>query len=285
MDGVLNLLNKIREAKNPLLVFNHGLGDQILFLPVFLELQIQLRKKITLGTQKKRQFKLIYPQIIYVDELFNVRDKYDFIYTIQYPDSKKLSVPMELHNESAKPYICAFYELGIKDFVWKPYKLHVKNNNKKIDKRIGVHLVGGHTGLQLKSCPNDNAELIWNEIIEAGYEPFEIYMTPKFSEEYRLTDKRCNDYLPFINKKNSLRFEQPDLQKMINEISKCKYFIGIDSGPIYLASTILGCENILGLYSYKRHDHFLPKHISMAKVENYKKNSIKRFLRYKDENN
>lgn len=268
----------LKSKHRPLFVFEHGLGDLINYLPVHNELCRQSGKKIMLATSAKRQFELIRPDIISLNgtESFG---KYDYVYKVHYPDSSNSRPPIELHNESAKPYLCAYYEMGMEKFGWKPFRM----NNKWTDpdsKRVGVHLFG-HTGMQTKFCPNELHESIWNEIIEAGYEPFEVHMIPQFADDYKDDDKGCHD-LPFVNKTNSLRFEEPDLKRMIEETGKCKFFVGIDSGPIYLATALIGPDRVIGLTNKKRHDHFYPKHICTANVGSYERGSIKRLIKQKE---
>lgn len=262
----------IKGKNSALLCFDHGLGDFINFLPIYFELQKQANKKIAIGSPSKRQFNLIYSNTILLDqENINFRSKYDYIYKIHYPDSTDSNIPIEYHIESAKPFLCAYYELGLKPFDWKPFL--ITNKWKDVNsRRIGVNLFG-HTGMRTKFCPNETALKIWDEIIEAGYEPFEVHMKPQFAHEYNLQDRGI-DYFPIANRKNSLRFEIPDLQRMMEEIGKCKYFIGIDSGPIYLAASILGHENVIGLTNKKKHYHFMPQHISSSCVYPYKEKDI-----------
>ena len=275
-------INTVRKAvRGSLFVFEHGLGDLINYLPVHKEFCKQTDRRIALAASAKRQFHLIDPNIISLNgDEANLRNTFDYIYRVHYPDSKNSFPPIELHDEAAKPYLCAYYELGMSEFTWTPFRMQNKwkvNNSK----RVGVHLFG-HTGMNTKLCPNMVAELIWNEIIEAGYEPYEVHMIPQFAKEYSLNDRGCDDNLPMINKTNSLRFEEPNLARMIEEAGKCKYFIGIDSGPIYLATALIGCNNVIGLTNKKRHDHFLPKHISTVNVGNYKHGSVKRILKQKE---
>ena len=271
-----------RTVKGALFVFEHGLGDFINFLPVYQEFCNQAHINVKIAASKKRQFHLINRNVISLEGTeVSLKQSYDYIYRVSYPDSTNSTFPIELHNESAKPYLCAFYELGMPDFTWTPYRM----GNQWLDtnsNRIGVHLFG-HTGMHRKFCPDLVAELIWNEIIDAGYEPFEIHMIPNFANEYNLKDRGCDNSLSMINKTNSLRFEEPDLKRMIEETGKCKFFIGIDSGPIYLASALIGCDNLIGLTNLKRHDHFLPKHISTINVSTYKKGSIKQIIKQKEE--
>jgi ADP-heptose:LPS heptosyltransferase len=252
-----------------LFIFDHGLGDLINFLPVWHEFIEQSGMRPTLGSSAKRQFEYIYPGILNIDKSFDKR-KWQYIYKILYPDPKNTAIPIDISDEPAKPYICAYYELGMKEFTWKPYQM---TNRYKVEnsKRIGVHLFG-HTGMHKKFCPVEVAEKIWQEIIDAGYEPFECHMTPDFADEY--PDFVEADSMDCLTPDCSLRYEKADLSKMIEEIGKCRFFIGVDSGPIYLASALLGVDYIIGLENQKKHNNFLPKHIITVPVLGYKSGTI-----------
>lgn len=250
-------------------IFEHGLGDLINFLPVWHEFIEQAGIKPILASSAKRQFHTIIPNVHVFDETLNIR-KYDYKYKILYPDPQNTSIPIDISEEPAKPYICAYYELGMDEFTWKPYKMFNKYFNRR-SKRVGVHLFG-HTGMHKKFCPVDIAEQIWKEIEEAGYEPYECHMTPEFADEY--PDFVEADTMECITPDCSLRYEKADLGKMIEEIGKCKFFIGVDSGPIYLASALLGTDYIIGLENQKKHNNFLPKHIITVPVLKYKSGTI-----------
>lgn len=268
-------IDKLRTTSGKsLFIFDHGLGDLINFLPVWYEFIKQAGIHPILGSSSKRQFDLIDKNIISIDDLFNKR-RYNYVYKVLYPDPKDSSIPIDVSDEPPKPYLCAFYELGMDYFVWKPYHME---NKYKVDnsRRVGVHLFG-HTGMHKKFCPVEVGEQIWKEIIEAGYEPYECHMTPDFADEY--PDFVEADFMNCLDKDCSLRYEKADLKKMIQEIGKCKFFIGIDSGPIYLASALLGLDNIIGLENQKKHNNFLPKHIVTIPVLNYEAGSIYNQLR------
>jgi len=258
-----------RISGRSIFIFDHGLGDLINFLPVWQEFIRQTGIMPSLGSSAKRQFDFISSNIISIDKSFNNR-QYQYIYKVLYPDPKNSSIPIDISEEPAKPYICAYYELGMEEFTWRPY--HMLNKYKVSDsKRVGVHLFG-HTGMHKKFCPVDVAEKIWQEIIDAGYEPYECHMTPDFAEEY--PDFVEADSMECLTPDCSLRYEQADLGKMIKEIGKCKFFIGVDSGPIYLASALLGTDYMIGLENKKKHNNFLPKHIITVPVLNYKSGTI-----------
>ena len=269
-----------RATKGALFTFEHGLGDLINFLPVYKEFCRQSGINVILGSSAKRQFHLIDSRIITISEFQDFRSRFDYHYRIHYPDSVDSSYPIEHHNEAPKPYLCAIHELGMVDFIWKPYRMP----NKLFDpesKRVGVHLFG-HTGMTDKFVPEEVVLKIWKEIEDAGYEPFEVHMRPGFSEEYKCTDRGSDDFC-LATQDNSLRFEKPDLKRMIEETSKCRFFIGIDSGPIYLAGALIGHDRLIGLINGKRHDHFMPVHISTVGVKSYKEGSIHRILNQKGE--
>lgn len=262
-----------------LAVFEHGLGDLINYLPVHKELCKQTKTNIKIASSAKRQFELIRSDIISLSGNENLRGKFDYIYRIHYPDSSNSMPPIEHHNEAAKPYLCAYHELGMSEFTWTPFRMNNKWKSPHL-KRIGIHLFG-HTGMQTKFCPNEVAESVWNEVIDAGYEPFEVHMIPQFANEYKSDDRGCHE-LSLVNESNSLRFEEPNLARMIEETGKCKFFIGIDSGPIYLATALLGPDRVIGLTNKKRHDHFYPKHLQTANVGSYKKGLITQIIKQKE---
>jgi hypothetical protein len=61
---------------------------------------------------------------------------------------------------------------------------------------------------------------------------------------------------------------------MKDEIAKCRYFIGVDSGPLYLASSILGHENLIGLENKKRIAYYCPKHMQTVSIKEYQPGTI-----------
>lgn len=263
------LVNEVKKYRRSLFIFNHGLGDIINFLPVWDEFCRQVDVKVNLGCAEKRQFHLLSNKILNINESYN--RSFDFIYKVAYPDSKDPSIPIEHHDDPPKPYLCAYYELGMSKFMWTPWRRTNPWFNKD-SKRVGVHLFG-HTGMMYKFCPTNVSFQIWNEIVEAGYEPFECHMKPDWAKEYKFSD-RGQDEFKLVNKNNSLRFEEPNLNRLMEEIGKCKFFIGVDSGPIYLASALLGTDKLIGLTNQKLHSHFLPVHINMVSVNNYKSGTI-----------
>ena len=98
----MKLIDEIRKYRNPLLIFDHGLGDFVNFIPVWEEFCKQLGYKVSLGSSEKRQFYLLYNKIINVNSINDIHHFFDFIYRINYPDSSNPSIPIEHHEEPPK---------------------------------------------------------------------------------------------------------------------------------------------------------------------------------------
>jgi hypothetical protein len=274
----MRVFDRIKNFHRVLFVFDHGLGDLLQYIPVHNEFTRQVGKRIELASPAKRQYHKIDPLIKSYESL-DVKG-YEYVYRLFYPDSKAYKPPFEYHDEPAKPYLCAFYELGMEHFVWKPHKLD--NPFADVDsKRVGVHFFG-HTGANEKFCPKSSAEAIWDEIVKAGYEPFECHMRPNFRSDYRdCGDDDCR----FITEENSLRFYPPDLKLMKDEIGKCKYFISVDSGPLYLASALIGFDRLIGLENLKRISYYCPKPFQKVSVREYRKGTISELIKRKEDAN
>jgi hypothetical protein len=265
--------NKIKNSVGRnLFVFDHGLGDLIHYLPVHKEFEKQVGHKVQLTSPTKRQYHKLCSDIISYETIDS--KGYSYIYKLYYPDTQDYKPPFEYHTEPSKPYICAYTELGMKEFSWSPYKIHNEFFNKK-SKRIGVHFFG-HTGVNEKFCPNKVAEIIWGEISNLGYEPFECHMRPDFRSNY----KDCgNDECFIIPKESTLRYQQPDLSVMKEEIGKCRFFIGVDAGPLYLAGSLLGYNRIIGLENLKRISYYCPKPFQKVSVREYLKGKITKIIK------
>lgn len=238
-----------------LFIFRHGLGDIVNFIPLVEELKVQYPKyQFYFGIEKSRNLNF-YPHFFQIDSNFrSIMSQFTHIFRINY---------FEPENGMCKPYVCNEKEIGLDYFTWKPYNLKIEKI--PIKKRAGIHFFG-NTKQGSKSLDEETAEIIWNELIISGFEPFEI------------TNNSFNFYTDlgknFIKKSSTLRFSNPKLETMIFEISQCETFLGIESGLIYLAGTILGFENCVGLERNYLFEKYLPERISIIDVKNYKKGNV-----------
>lgn len=258
----MRIIDKLKLHQRSIIFFNHGLGDFVLFLPVYKEILKQAGKRIDLGVHSKRQFQIFHPSVQLTDKI-DIKSRYTFIYNVKYGD------PLD---DLSKPYHCAYNEFGLDEFVWEEHK--IKNEEEKESKTIGVQFFGlsGFKG-ESKFCPPKTAELIWREIEKAGYEPFELYQRVGFAKDYFL-DMDIPDKFDLATENNSLRFQEPNLKLAFEKIKKCKAVISVDSGLLYLAISLIGKENVIGLENMKRISKYLPIDINKVNIKDYEPDSI-----------
>jgi len=250
-----------------LLLFQHGLGDLILFMPLVKELKKNFsRITFKIGHDLKRDFSFIGDLSFPIDGTGDFRKilrLFTYVFNVEYPepDMNKSRVTI------MKPYLCNEREIGLNNFIWEPYKLEVplKNEDSNI---IGCHFFG-NTNARHKNPTDACVIRIWKEVEKAGYIPYEIHMLHHFIKD---SNQQLGNNL--FQKGESLRFEEPSIRKMIEKISECKYFIGVDSGPLYLAGSILGFDKVIGVQKYLEINRYLPIEISKVDIRYYKPNSI-----------
>jgi ADP-heptose:LPS heptosyltransferase len=248
-----------------ILIFNHGLGDFVNFLPLFIELKKFLPSwKLTIATNRKG-FNFVHP-VITLNDSSLIRSMYrthNFIFNISYPEP--------VNTTLSKPYYCNEREIGLKNFKWSPYKIN-RYINGKSSNLVGMHFFG-NTNQKNKSLDIELAGRIWSDLVKFGYEPIEIHNG----------NKNDKDIIPsFINSSNSIRFENPDLKRFTDKISECRFFIGIDSGPLYLAGSILGFDKCIGLEKHYPFKRYLPYSIDKVDILNYKSYKLKLILKKKE---
>jgi hypothetical protein len=271
-EKVINVLETYETPGKAVLLFNHGLGDFILFLPLFEQLCDYCEGwDLYIGCSPERNFKYLHKKCVIMDSPYGKYEGvYDIIFNIIYPepprDENELKnikgrFSVEKVETITKPYLCNELEVGLPRFVWKPHKIRFKR--KAVDSKIiGVHFFG-HTSVQNKDSDVSTAEFIWNQIKEAGFKPFEIQMLP-------LSVLKDEETPKFIGK-DTIRYQFPNLRIMCESIKKCKGFIGVDSGPIYLAGSILGFENVLGLERLRKFNKVCPVKMNILDIEDYRR--------------
>jgi ADP-heptose:LPS heptosyltransferase len=243
-------------------IFLHGLGDFICFLPLFETLQKEF-PSCKLHLYSKPFYGKIYSQCkIIPNDIRVLFRKYLYIFRVSYPELIK-----EERYRWTKVENCNLKEIGLNNFNWNPYNL--LNGYNKESKLIGFHGFG-NTNIKKKNIDLYKMEQIWCEIKELGYEPFEIHINDGNIE--------C-PY--FINRNNSLRFDEPDINLFMNKIKECKYFIGVESGPFYLAGSILGFDKCIGLEKHLKFNHIPIKH-NLVDINFYEKNTVKNKIKELD---
>lgn len=260
-----------------LFVFQHGLGDLMLFLPIVEALEKEFPNVVfKIGYDEKRNFHFLgrrsYPlssNLVFRDLLKN----FSYVFHISYPEPT--------HQNSGypiKPYLCNKMEIGLPNFVWKQYRFPVelKNENSNL---VGLHFFGNTNSVR-KNPTGVCAKRMLREISLLNLDYFEVHMIMDWTKEI---SRRMGEGL--FSKGNSFRFENPSIERMIEKICECKYFIGVDSGPLYLAGSILGFDKVIGIQKLLKIDRYLPVSIPVIDVNMYKPMSLYNELRLKEKSN
>jgi len=198
-----------------LIVFWHGLGDTLMFLQLY------------------EHFKTLYPQHHFDLSLLPGVGQDTFFGTLALPEDKfvenhdscfVISFPMvEGANKMTKSEYCCIAELGIEPLYLGLPKVKIAPN-----KLVAVHLQG--TCLPGSTNPDYVlAKRIWDDIIAAGYVPFDVHFKHVFhnpaNEPFTWVNRSCRDLKPDIN-----------TLQMILENSMA--FVGVASGPFVLAMAL-----------------------------------------------
>lgn len=219
-----------------LIIFNHGLGDLINFIPIFEELSKRFHKwNLWISTNSERGLNnLIHPRcFVHSSDSRDMLRKYSLIFKLTYPE------PL-IGSDIVKPYFCNEQEIGLDNFIWTPYKMNIDTDNKT--NLVGLHFTGRSSTIY-KSIPKELSKKVLSEVYDAGYSPY-----------------LCINF---------------DLKQMIDKMRKTKFFIGIDSGPFYTAGSIIGYENCIGMERNMLFNRYIPIFINKVDMNNYKEGTIK----------
>lgn len=256
---------KFSSGGRVLFLFNHGLGDVINFIPIVEELKIRYpRYLFRIGVHKNRNIQisdLIQP----ISDMDNIRQLiryFTYVFKISYPEP--------VNTKLSKPYFCNEQEIGLDNFVWEPFKLNTNIKTKSIDSLVGVHFFG-NTNQRNKTLNINLAKQIWEDIEQCGFVPFEIYN--------KFQSSSVVDF-DVVNETNSLRFKNSTIQETIDVISNCSYFFGIDSGPLYLATSVLGPERCIGLEKNYSISKYFPCYLKTFPINNYTSKKFKILLNF-----
>lgn len=222
------VVDYLEDGQKVLLRFGHGLGDCLLFMPVFWHL------------------KELYPKVhfdLYLEsgqeEIFNSvpvgeGDEYDLIFTLHFPMSEG--------TDLTKSQKCCVDELGIEPIT------EVAQLPQKRSPIVAVHFHG--TALpNAVGCPEPIAKQIWADIIKAGKIPMECHFEHMFHNP-------ANAKYPFVT--NTCRGCEPNLHSLIGLLQHSFAFIGVASGPFVVGLStmpqrMLYLEKAHKLTSYTRY--------------------------------
>lgn len=219
------LIEYLKDGQNNCIKFIHGLGDTIMFYPLF------------------EQLKEMYPKINWVlyttngqEEIFgnyNCDPKnYDYVFELNFPCCEF----NDKYKHFTKAEFCCIQELGIKYDISREYNLNLGNTKSPL---VGVHFNSTCCPDSI-GCNYNFAKVVWDKIKERGLIPIETHFIHKYHNSR-------NEKFSFID--NNVRNCNGNISTLIGLLSSCRGFVGVGSGPIQVAMTLYP-EKVLFLKNY-----------------------------------
>jgi hypothetical protein len=220
----------LQPGQKNLIAFGHGWGDTLMFLKIYEEIKkkwsaIEWELYVESGQEK----------VIRSAKHWSEGD-YDFIFHIHYP--------MGEGSGNTKNATCCREEIGM-----EPVEGIFKINKRYVSPFVAVHFQG--TALpDAVNCPQDKVQIIWESIVELGMIPIEAHFVHMYHNP--------------INKKYSfidctVRGVKARLQNLISLIQHSYAFIGVGSGPLVTALSIMPKKTLMIESQYKLSDYIPAK--------------------------
>lgn len=206
------IAEQLEPGKRYLLLFEHGLGDAIMFVPLVNELRRLYPKSVihySLGG--KRGQEILFPEAVEWRP-----DLYDKAF--------KIGFPMEGEGRT-KQEQCCHYELGIPFVDARPSFALTESPI------VLVHFQS--TSCSWMNLPEGTAKTIWDEVGQAGKIPYEV----QFYHYWNAPTK--DKYWNFLTTtaRNASK-EASNAQNLLGLMQRAYAFIGVVSGPLNLALAV-----------------------------------------------
>ena len=254
---------KLPEGTHIMIVFYHGLGDVLMFLPVYQQLLKAFPKyTFDLGVLPGLGFEELSPEIIAVND-----SPHDFV--AKYAAAFVVSFDMvEGGRPMTKAEYCCTNEMGISPEGVELLTLDTHWDNKM----VAVHFQG--TCLPESTNPSEIlAKQIWTDLIDLGYMPIDVHFKHTFhnpaNKDWGFLSRHCRDL-------------KPSLQTLASLINSSVAFIGVASGPFVLAASMRPDKTI---YLQKHHDIecYLRDFDNVIKLTEYDKDKLSQMLQKMEE--
>jgi hypothetical protein len=241
------LVEYLQDGQKVLIRFGHGLGDTIMFMPIFYRLQ-ELYPKIHFDLYVECGQEQIWKSIKDKDA-----EGYDLVFSPVFPMSEGTNY--------TKAELCCITEIGIEPFT------ELSRLPYRESPLVAVHFNG--TALpESVGCPEETAREIWQEIKDAGLIPIECHFK-------HIWHNPVNEKYSFVD--NSVREYKADLDNLIGLLNHCRAFIGVASGPFVVAMSIMPNSTLL-LEKHHKLENYTHLPIKRVDIINYQKGGIKCFL-------
>lgn len=240
-----------------LLPFFHGVGDVVMVLPIVAKLrELYPAVKIDLGLCRGLDQETFVPDAVLLDG--DWREKaltlgYDLVFPVNFPLEKPDDTTF------TKAEVSCVEEIGI-----TPVCGHLPLKAKGL---VGVHF-------QMTSVPwvsnaePDVAQIVWNDIKEAGFVPIETHFQHIFHNP-------TNERYPFVD--THVRACAPKIETLMALLASCRAFVGVVSGNFHMALSVLGPDRVMLLERDLKVAHFTKTPLRSANLKEYN-HEVKSFL-------
>ena len=246
------------EYKKVVILFGHGLGDCIMFIPLLERLKELFPSiEIKIALQNGLDEETILPECI----LFNSKEQ--LLESNSFDICAGINFPVETDPNLTKAELCCKLELGI-----EPPKIEYKSIQKYPSKLCAVHF--NITCLPHLANPEEKtAKEIWDDILEAGWIPIESHFEHVFHNP-------VNKKFEFID--CTVRRVVPRVSTLIGLLQSCGAFIGVVSGNFHCAMATMPHNRIAFLEKDIPVARFTHEDIKSFDLKDYKKGSVKEWL-------
>ena len=227
---IAQYLAELPVGSKVLIVFWHGLGDLLMFRPIYHELTRHYCSQVSfdLCVQPGCGQTEAVPDALEISEDKFV-ENHDIAFVINFPMS-------EGNLTMTKAEKCMRDEIGLPDLPLIPILQPPPKNIL-----VGVHMQG--TCLPGSTNPDITlAKQIWDDILEMGYAPFDLHFQHIFhnpiNTPFTFAGRHCRDL-------------KPSIAMLRNIIGSCGAFVGVASGPFVMALNIFPDKTI---YLQKHHN-------------------------------
>jgi len=241
------------------LIFWHGLGDVIMFMPSFEELRrLFPDTKFDIALQAGVGQEELLTEGLLITTPNEPIEGYDYTFQIHFPMSEHLK------GAYTKQGWCCVQELGIDPIDDYPELEECPS------KLVACHFQA--TALPDPINPSEEtAELIWNEIIEAGFIPIEAFFQHKYYNP-------INAKFGFVD--CTIRRAKPSIKTLIGLYQRCAASISVSSGNFHISMAVMP-EKTLYLEKEYLVKCYTKQDIPTVDIKNYVKGSVKEWLNTK----
>ena len=258
---IAEVIGAYKEPKKILIVFWHGVGDLLMFLPLYKYMKhLFVKHTFDLGLIPAVGHKHIVPEGLELPEKDFLKD-HDACFVISFP-------MIEGSNTMTKVEYCAQLEVGLKAGVFEsPYLTRLPILEPTKNKLIGVHFQG--TCLPGSTNPEEDlARKIWDDIRLAGYVPIDLHMEHAFhnpvNKPYSWASRTCRDLVPSLS-----------TLKMI--IEQCHAVVAVASGPFVLSLCINQARTIF-LQKHHKAECYVYGFTQVVDILNYDRENLIKML-------